>query len=170
LDSSINNGEISILGFNIVRRDRNRSGGGVAMFIHDTIAFNPRPDLAVDSLEVTWVELLLLKTRGILVCSCYRSPADHGFLPKLEESLARINPGSEFDVLGDLNINIDTGRNLKASSILSNYLDLFNFLGCSQLITEPTRGTPWAVREGVSTDFLKFHAGPPCPTLIRPVV
>jgi hypothetical protein len=24
------------------------------------------------------------------------------------------------------------------------------------------------VREGVSTDSLKFHAGPPCPTLIRP--
>jgi hypothetical protein len=28
----------------------------------------------------------------------------------------------------------------------------------------PTR----PVREGVSTDGRKFHAGPPCPTLIRP--
>jgi hypothetical protein len=25
-----------------------------------------------------------------------------------------------------------------------------------------------AVREGVSTDSLKFYAGPPCPTLTRP--
>jgi hypothetical protein len=41
-------------------------------------------------------------------------------------------------------------------------------------------GSPWPVghplpyasatpvREGVSTDYLKFHFGPPCPTLIRP--
>jgi hypothetical protein len=25
------------------------------------------------------------------------------------------------------------------------------------------------VRQGVSTDSLKFHPGPPCPTLLRPV-
>jgi hypothetical protein len=32
------------------------------------------------------------------------------------------------------------------------------------------RGSPWIrpVREGVSTDSLKFHPGPPCPTLLRP--
>ena len=33
LDSSVLNGEIEIPGYDIVRRDRDRSGGGVAMYI-----------------------------------------------------------------------------------------------------------------------------------------
>ena len=37
LDSCVLNGEIEITGYDIVRRDRNRSGGGVAMYIRSNI-------------------------------------------------------------------------------------------------------------------------------------
>ena len=138
LDSTVNDGELSIPGFNVVRRDRNRNGGGVAMFIRDSVAFNPRPDLAVDGLEAIWIELLLPRTKGILICSLYRPPTDSGFLSRLETSLSRITPGTEFHVLGDMNIDFFQSR----SPMLSKYKEILDFFGCSQLIDEPTRITP----------------------------
>ena len=37
LDSTVNDGEIYTPGFQVVRRDRNRSGGGVALFVRDVL-------------------------------------------------------------------------------------------------------------------------------------
>ena len=138
LDSTVNDGEVNIPGFNVVRRDRNRNGGGVAMFIRDTIAYNPRPDLAVDGLEATWIELLLPRSKGILIGSVYRPPNDSGFLSKFELSLSKILPGTEFYVLGDLNIDFFQVR----SPLLAKYKEILDFFGCDQLVAEPTRITP----------------------------
>ena len=138
LDSTVNDGEVEITGFNVVRRDRNRNGGGVALYIRDSIAFNLRPDLAVDGLEAVWIELLLPRTKGILVCSIYRPPADNGFLEKLESSLSKVDPGSEIHILGDFNIDFSQPH----SPLLSKYTEILDFFGLEQLITEPTRITP----------------------------
>ncbi len=54
--------------------DRNREGGGVCTYIRNDIAFTSRDDLAHDSLETTWFELLLPKTKPIVVGSVYRPP------------------------------------------------------------------------------------------------
>ena len=137
LDSSVGDGEIQISGFNVIRRDRNRNGGGVALYVKDSVAFNPRPDLAVDGLEASWIELLLPKTRGILVCSVYRPPSDRDFLAKMENSLSKIDAGVEFYVLGDLNIDFS-----QDSSLTLSYKELLSDFGCEQVIAEPTRVTP----------------------------
>ena len=112
LDSSVNDGEAAVPGFQIIRRDRNRNGGGVAVYIRNDIAFNVRPDLEVDDLEATWVEILLPKTKGILVCGCYRPPSDSSFISKLEQSLSKIGPGGEFFVMGDMNMDLNKGSSL----------------------------------------------------------
>ena len=57
LDSSVLNGEIEIPGYDIVRRDRNRSGGGVAMYIRSNIPYTIRKDLFPDNLELICVEI-----------------------------------------------------------------------------------------------------------------
>ena len=44
LDNTIKDSEISIPGYNILRSDRNRNGGGVMCYIKDTICFNRRED------------------------------------------------------------------------------------------------------------------------------
>ena len=116
LDATVNDGEVAVPGFKVIRRDRNRNGGGVAMFIKDDIAFNTRPDLEVDGLEATWVELLLPKTKRILVCGCYRPPSDNTFLSKMEQSLSKLGSGVEFYFLGDINIDLS-----KASSLRDKY-------------------------------------------------
>ena len=98
------------------------------MHIRDDIAFNTRPDLEVEGLKATWVELLLPKTKGILVCGCYRPPKVNTFLNKMEQSLAEICNGVEFYVLGDINIDLS-----KLSSLRDNYQDEFDLFSCGQL-------------------------------------
>jgi RNA recognition motif-containing protein len=49
---------------------------------------------------------------------------------------------------------------------LQQYFSSFGKVDTAVLSCHPGNGRP--VREGVSTDSLKFHLGPPCPTLLRP--
>ena len=43
LDESVTDGEVNIDGYTVIRRDRNRNGGGVIVYIKDGLAFNSRP-------------------------------------------------------------------------------------------------------------------------------
>ena len=45
LDNTVSDSEVKISGYDIVRRDRNRSGGGVTMYIRSNISFINRNDL-----------------------------------------------------------------------------------------------------------------------------
>ena len=136
LNSSIGDGEIAVPGFNVVRRDRDQTGGGVALFIRNDISFNPRPDLSVH-LEALWVEILLPETKGILVGVVYRPPNDGEFLSKLEQSLAKIDPGKEVFIFGDMNIDLGQSTN----SLVSRYKGILDLFGLKQLVSEPTRIT-----------------------------
>ena len=68
LDNSISDSEVKIPGYDIVRRDRNRNGGGVAMFIRSTISFINRNDLVPEVLNSK------PNSKPFLVSSCYRPP------------------------------------------------------------------------------------------------
>ena len=56
LDSSIQNGEVSIPGYTLERKDRNRNGGGVALYIRDSINYKRLIDLPDDNMELISVE------------------------------------------------------------------------------------------------------------------
>ena len=142
LDSTVNDGEIHTPGYQVVRRDRNRSGGGVALFIRDNVAFNPRPDLSVDGLEAVWIELLPPRSKSILVCAFYRPPNDGNFLGKLEQCLSKVSPRDEYYLLGDMNINFDFEKRNGNSSLLGHLKNLLSLFNCKQIVTEPTRVTP----------------------------
>ena len=55
----ISNNEIHIDGFNIIRKDRNRFGGGVVLYVRQNISFSDRIDLIHDELEMVCIELSL---------------------------------------------------------------------------------------------------------------
>ena len=105
LDANITDEEIGVRGYSVMRRDRDRHGGGVALYIKDTLAFNLRRDLETEGMESIWAEILLPKSRGILVSSIYRPPSDGNFLAGLEASLEKMDVGKEVYVLGDINID-----------------------------------------------------------------
>ena len=52
LDDLIPDSEIYIFGYNIIRKDRNRNRGGVALYIRDTISNSERKNLIPDRLEM----------------------------------------------------------------------------------------------------------------------
>ena len=72
LDANVRDEEVAVQGYSILRRDRNRHGGGVLLYIRDSLAFNRRQDLELEGIESVWAEILLPKSRGIFVGSMYR--------------------------------------------------------------------------------------------------
>ena len=81
-DDSITVEEISIPEYICVRKDRNREGGGVWMYIRAGVAFNIRSDLDQSKIETIWVDLLLPKTKPIVIGICYRPSKTNGFFPE----------------------------------------------------------------------------------------
>ena len=80
LDDSIRDPEIEIPDYMLIRKDRNREGGGVCMYIRSDLAHNKCKDLQHPALESVWVEVLLPRTKPFLVGTCYRPPQTDGLL------------------------------------------------------------------------------------------
>ena len=55
LDETVNDFELEIPGFVIYRNDRNRHGGGVALYVRDDVKHKPRKDLTIPGLESVWI-------------------------------------------------------------------------------------------------------------------
>ena len=66
--------EIYNCGYNIIRNDRNRNGGGVIMYLKQLLSFTERNDLVVDSLEMICVEIKKPYNKSFLVCAWYGPP------------------------------------------------------------------------------------------------
>ena len=75
LDGTIFEAELYIEDYNIVRCDRDRKGRGVTCYIKNDICFSTKNVLS-KKIEVTFVDLLLPKTKPISVGIVYRPPKD----------------------------------------------------------------------------------------------
>ena len=77
LDSTINDNEVHISGYEIVRRDRSvngRFGGGVCFYVRCNINFLPRFDMSIDQLENLCIEIRKPRSKPFLVTTWYRPP------------------------------------------------------------------------------------------------
>ena len=74
------------------------------MYIRSDLSFSQRSDLETAGLEVLFCDILLPKSRPIVIGTCYRPPKQYDFTEKLEESLFKIRSDSEVYLLGDFNI------------------------------------------------------------------
>ena len=57
IDHKIDDRLISLDDFSLCRYDRSRQGGGVALYIRNTVRFKPRVDLPNKSLELICIEV-----------------------------------------------------------------------------------------------------------------
>ena len=137
LDSSINDSEINVDNYTVVRRDRNRNGGGVCIYVRSDIVFNIRSDLDHEHIEAVWLDILLPKSKPILVGACYRPPDQNDFYKILEEVCANTVDfvKTEAIVIGDLNTNIQKNN----TAIYKALKSFCYFFDLHQLIVEPTR-------------------------------
>ena len=110
LDKSISTNYIQLPGYITCRRDRNRHGGGVALFVRDRMRSRERTDLDHPDLESVWVEIQLNRpTRHIVIACVYIPPGTQstalGILDaKLEVVMSE---NKQIIILGDLNCNLN---------------------------------------------------------------
>ncbi|XP_052224879.1 uncharacterized protein LOC127840502 [Dreissena polymorpha] len=138
LDSSVPDSEISIENYCIERRDRNRHGGGVCIFIRKDLSYNSRDDLKREDLEAIFIELFLPKTKPIL-CGClYRPPTQQNFYTILDELCSSDTHFLEHEtiLLGDFNTDVSCRKSYPLLQCFKSFVDMFHF---KQLICNPTR-------------------------------
>ena len=71
LDNTVYDSEVTVDGYNIVRNDRNRNGGGVACYIRNNIFFNRKTCMS-DNIENIFIDLLFPETKPISVGIIYK--------------------------------------------------------------------------------------------------
>ena len=144
--------EIQISNYELLRCDRNRSGGSVACYIRSDIGylqnhFFPR------EIENIFVEILLPKSKPLIVGIIYRPPKESEFLEIINANFDKLDPDmKKLYILGDFNINMyqnnkyivrddNTISSRLLSSDIKNYHQFFKINGLKQLIKSSTRIT-----------------------------
>ena len=75
LDLSISDSLVNVDNYRIIRNDRDRHGGGVAVYVHESISYKIRSDLMMpDNLEVVTLQTTNSKFKPFIVTSIYRPP------------------------------------------------------------------------------------------------
>ena len=140
LDYSIADNEVQIAGFDIVRNDRNKCGGGVCIYIRKNLNYKIGQDLMPEQLEIIVVEIKKPNSVPFFISTWCRPPGTPvEYFDSFESVLEMIDStNGELYVLGDLNCNLLQ----KSPDCLSRrLLELCELFSVSQVINEPTRVT-----------------------------
>ena len=147
LSPDLSSGIFCPKGYNIVRFDRSSRGGGVCLFLHNSIQYN-EVNIATEfnSIEVVCVDVKFASVCYRVICY-YRSPGcgkddiDYALLScKLLRKLCSTE--KHILLLGDFNLpDISWPYYHGPDNIINNsFLDFINSYGLSQLVATPTRG------------------------------
>ena len=140
LDNAISDSLIHLPGYNLIRRDRNRSGGGVCAYIRNCINYRRRLDLENESLELLAIEINKPNSKPFLVLCWYRpphSPVEHFDVFESLLKQAKIDY-SDIYIAGDINCNFLQDSRDSYTTRLINIMEAYQL---TQVISEPTRIT-----------------------------
>ena len=154
LDNAVLSSELEIEGYDLVRSDRSRRGGGVACFVKNSISYNRKPNFCINT-ESIFIEIFLPKSKPVLIGILYRPPDKYDFVNCLERTFSDTNvfESQECYLLGDININLqpkdkEIFRHKPANTInkeiphlTRSYLEFCFTHSLEQIITRPTRIT-----------------------------
>ena len=133
--SDIIDSELYIPNYNVFRLDRNRNGGGVAMFIHKSIHFNI---LLLGPLGLEFVLVTLIRDHLKLCLGVfYRPPSSrNSIFDTFSDALLTINQSclSDLIIIGDFNVNFHPSHYMYA-----HLLELLCNFSLSQIAKCPTR-------------------------------
>ena len=59
---------------NLIRKDGNRVGGGVVLYIRESLSYIDRNNLVLDRLEMLCAEFIRPFSKSLFVCRWYRPP------------------------------------------------------------------------------------------------
>ena len=139
LDDLILDNELRIYGYQvIIRKDRNRHGGGVAFYVKDGLEFN-HIELDLPNLKLITIRLAIPRVKPILVTTGYRPPdSEVKLFDDFEEILRSLDVESHKSIImGDMNCDY-----LKPDNNNTKHTKrIFHTYGYTQMISEPTRTT-----------------------------
>ena len=144
LDESIPSSGISLPGYQILRKDRNRRGGGVAIFVSDSCHVKRVTDFEVAKLEIICIEVEY-QGEKILIWNCYRPPSSLSTsfaleLKKCIKTAIGCFPEHSMIVMGDLNARNQKWWPQDLTNMDGEILDkTFSEISWRQLINKPTR-------------------------------
>ena len=136
--------EINIDGYRLFRKDCNRNGGGVVIYVRDDLNVVERLDIT-DSIETLWVHISLPHSCGFLLGTFYRPPntsdyCDMDYIHKMEAILDTVVlEGNEVLIMADFNCDFLRRRLNNCETKQLKFL--FKSFGFSQMINQPTRVT-----------------------------
>ncbi len=148
LANHISDNDLSINNYQIFRKDRNRHGGGVCIYVENSIAASRLPHLEQDNIDMLWLKLNF-NAKVIYFGVCYRPPGQSvqdrkDFLDLLESHLEQVlalcRNSHSLILTGDFNDRTTDWHSAHLESELGQDLyNLTNNLYLQQLINEPTR-------------------------------
>jgi exonuclease III len=99
---------INLDGYDIVRKDRSRNGGGVCIYFRSSINYWVRNDLVPTELEAVCIEIIMPHSKPFLVTAVYRPPgALSEFFDHFEKLIkAHDNENKEIYIVHDLNCDM----------------------------------------------------------------
>ena len=77
LDPNITDNMVSLDGYDVIRKDRSRNGGGVCIFSRSFINYKIRKDLVPPELEAVCVEIIKPHSKPFLVTTVYNHPVHY---------------------------------------------------------------------------------------------
>ncbi|CAG2198875.1 unnamed protein product [Mytilus edulis] len=137
LDKSITDDQIKLNGFHKpIRLDRNRHGGGVTIYIKNSLHFIIRNDISVSNLELLWVEVRNCSNEKFLVGVLYRPPNSNSNLWDLfSESVDKaLDCNLPIFLCGDFNCDM-------MSNSSNSFKKLLNRLNLENVVWESTNFT-----------------------------
>ena len=152
LDNAVLSSELEIEGYDLVRSDRSRRGGGGACFVKNSISYNRKANFCINTKSI-FIEIFLPKPKPVLIGILYRPPDKYDFVNCLQRAFSDTNvfESQECYLLGDININLqpkdkEIFRHKPANTInkeiphlTKSYLAFCFTHSLEQIITRPTR-------------------------------
>ena len=144
LNAEIDDREISINGYKIIRKDRPNGSpwGGCALYYKENLEVHIIHKYMSDDIEAIWAELLLNSQRLLIGC-LYRPPDDSSFLDKFDETLGKVQmTRKNLVIVGDLNADVSNANSTTTSNPMGKkLLATLHSHRCKNVISNPTRVT-----------------------------
>ena len=153
LDNTVSDLKVNLPGYDILRCDRNRNGGGVVCFIRKDLHFNTRA-LNCKEIENIVFDILLPKSKLITKGVFCRPPNKTNFMELIVKSFSLLNlKDNEIYILGDFSINLLQNGNYilnrkrmaacqgPVHTLINKYQEFCQIFSLKQLITCPIRVT-----------------------------
>ena len=153
LHKNIDDSEVYINGYNLVRYDRGnnpdgsiKKGGGLCTFVKQGIIFENLTDLhhCDVNIEMNIIKLKLPFTRDIFVVNTYRPPAGDVdmFIRTLQKNIENIRDNSNIEIFigGDMNIDLLRPNTINSRKFLK-FIKINQFKQLIKTITRPDSNT-----------------------------